>query len=87
MYQRMYVIPMLLLLPGVTSLFFSGRTGPSEWKSRRLLETAEMASVSPPIIDGHDTLFIMGYVFGWISSLIYFFALPQQIIKNVSVGG
>ena len=37
-----------------------------------------------PIIDVHDTKFILGWAFGWLSAIVYFFALPSQIIKNVS---
>lgn len=77
----------LLLLPGLFSLFYfsrdshdhtTGSTSVKEWTGRTLLSTDEK------IVDIHDTEFIIGYALGWISAVIYFFALPPQIIKNVS---
>ena len=77
------LFPWVLLVHGYSPWYHSsaaqrGAEGVG-WKSRSLLETTQS-----PIIDGHDKEFITGYALGWISAVIYFFALPPQIIKNVS---
>ena len=74
----------IVLLPSVAYIF----TLPQQkhhyyyhrarWKGRTLLEYDE------PIIDVNDSKFILGYALGSVSAVIYFFALPPQIIKNVS---
>lgn len=53
---------------------------PARWKARILLGAEE----EEVIIDINDTGFIIGYTLGWIAAVVYFFALPPQIIKNVS---
>ena len=50
----------------------------SSWRGRKLL------GEGMTVIDVHNTKFIVGYVLGWISAAISFFALPSQVIKNVS---
>lgn len=50
-----------------------------QWTGRTLLDTQ-----AQDIFYGGDIFFIIGYVLGWISAVIYFFALPPQIVKNVS---
>ena len=81
----MHVVALGLMLPGILTCYYllpGGRdydTHRSGWRARTLLQADE------EIIDVHDTEFMVGYVLGWISAVIYFFALPPQIIKNVSI--
>lgn len=86
-YQRLYVVILVLLLPAMANIYLSSQGSKGvhpQWRSRRLLVSQE-SSDSSPLIDVHDSKFMIGYVFGCISSVIYFFAVPSQIIKNVRV--
>lgn len=74
----MLLFPCALLLCGHTSLHDGHGFNTARWKGRTLL------GADSPIINVHDYEFMAGYILGWIASVIYFFALPPQIIKNVS---
>jgi hypothetical protein len=67
-------------LPGSSSL--QGSYSSAQSTSRALLESDE--GEEEKVIDVNDTSFVIGYVLGWISGFVFFFALPLQIIKNVS---
>ena len=80
----MNMVTFVFLLPSVVFLYSSGSSSASsdmyyssKLKGRTLLESNEK------IIDASDKEFLIGYVLGWISAFINFFALPPQIIKNV----
>jgi hypothetical protein len=73
----------VLLLPCALFLYThspQGRYESTQWRGRALLGANEEA------INIHDAKFMCGYILGCISAVIYFFALPPQIIKNVSRG-
>ena len=82
-YVILSMVALVLLVPNAALLsplsshdwHFSRTQG----NGRNLLEMTE----SPPI-DIHDSKFMIGYALGWVSAVVYFFALPPQIIKNVS---
>ena len=75
------LFPCVLLAHGYSP--WNYRTAPGGgvgWRSRTLLES----TTNGPTIDSHDKSFIVGYVLGWLSTVIYFFAIPSQIVKNVN---
>ena len=82
----------LLLLPSVLYLASPANPSPQllhdhggttqQWGHRTLLQVEEEEELIP-----NDWEFIVGYALGCFSAVVYFFALPPQIIKNVSTGG
>ena len=72
----------ILLVPSILYISISTQHqhhhSAPQWHHRTLLQADE------EIIDPGDWKFIIGYILGCLSAVIYFFALPPQIIKNVS---
>ena len=86
---RQSVSVLAVLVPGlaVSSLMLLrsreqvAMTNPYHRAGRTLLSTTDS---EPPIIDVHDTEFLIGYVLGCVSAAFYVGSRLPQIFKNVS---